>query len=461
MSVPVIAVKELIEMRRYVDSGATRSYEFRKHQLEALRDAILKYEKDIYEALFKDLKKSPEEAYATEIGLVLTEIRLALKNLSKWTEPTHVRTNLLNFPSSSRIIRDPLGVVMIIGPWNYPFQLMLMPLVGAIAGGNAVLLKPSELAPASAYVLERIIRDIFSKRYISIVLGEGKETIQPLLDLFRFDHVFYTGGTAVGTIIYQLAAQKLVPVTLELGGKNPAVVEKDADLKVAARRIALGKFLNAGQTCVAPDYLLVHESVRERFLEKLYESITEFFGVDPSQSSSYGRIVNGKRFDVLIQMMVGGMKVFGGRYDRKSLYIAPTVLLDIDPDSPIMTEEIFGPVLPVFSFEAMEEALELIGSNPAPLAFYLFTRDATKEDRWLSRVKFGGGCVNNTLWHLSNPQLPFGGVGTSGIGAYHGKHSIERFTHGKPVMKSPGWFDPAIKYPPFEGKLKWYKRMIR
>jgi aldehyde dehydrogenase (NAD+) len=461
MSVPVIAVKELIEMRRYVDSGATRSFEFRKHQLLALRDAVLRFEEDIYKALYKDLGKRREEAYATEIGMVLMEIRIALKNLRNWTEPQICKTNLLNFPSSSKIIRDPLGVVLIIAPWNYPIQLMLLPLVGAIAGGNAIMLKPSEQAPACSALLEKIIRDTFLKAYISIVCGDGADTIRPMMQIFRFDHVFYTGSTEIGNLIYKLAAEQLVPVTLELGGKNPAVIEADADLSKAAKRIAVGKFLNAGQTCVAPDYLLVHVSIVNLFLKKLEESITEFFGYDPAESKSYGRIVNEKRFDILVKYLAESRVIFGGKHDRNKLFFAPTIVDQVSPESGVMKEEIFGPVLPLFTYSKMDEALELIGARPEPLAFYLFTRDAQKVKDWFHKVRFGGGCVNNTLWHLTNHHLPFGGIGHSGIGAYHGRHSFDRFTHPKPVMNSPTWFDPAIKYPPFEGKMKWFKKMIR
>ena len=461
MPVPVVAAKELIEMRHSVEDGNTRSIEFRKQMLVSLKDAIVRYEEQIYEALYRDLKKSREEAYATEVGQVLTEIRVTLKNLHKWAEPESVGTNLLNFPSSSKIIRDPLGVVLIIAPWNYPFLLLLKPLVGAIAGGNAVMLKPSELAPASSALLEKIIRETFSPSYVSIVCGDGRETVQPLMEVFRFDHVFYTGSTAVGTIIYQLAAQKLVPVTLELGGKSPAVVERDASLGSAARRIALGKFLNAGQTCVAPDYLLVHRSIKDEFLRKLVNSIFDFYGDCPMDSGSYGRIINEKNFDRLVGYMDEGRVLFGGGNDRKKRFIAPTLMEGVSPDSPLMKEEIFGPLLPVFTFDATDEALELIAANPSPLGFYVFTRDRAVEKKWLNRVRFGGGCVNNTIWQLSNHHLPFGGIGNSGIGAYHGKYSFERFTHAKPVMSTPAWFDPAIKYPPFDGKLKWFKKMIR
>jgi aldehyde dehydrogenase (NAD+) len=455
------AVHNLTEMRNYVHSGATLSYAFRKQQLLLLREAILSYEQEIYKALYQDLKKEPEEVYAAEIAMVLMEIRTALKNLRKWTRPEKTGTNLLNLPSSSKIIHDPLGVVFIIAPWNYPFQLLFLPLVGAIAGGNTVLLKPSEGAPASAALTEKIIREIFPAHYISVVCGDGAELIPPLIRNFRFDHIFYTGSTAVGKIIYQLAAEQLIPVTLELGGKNPAVIEKDADLQIAAKKIAVGKFLNAGQTCVAPDYLLVHSSVKENFLKKLRETITLFYGEDISISSSYGRIINEKRFDILLEYLSEGRISFGGGHDREKLFISPTILEDIPAGSSIMKAEIFGPLLPVFIYDRMEEALALIAEHPSPLAFYLFTRNPETEKKWLESVSFGGGCVNNTLWHLSNHHLPFGGIGNSGIGAYHGKYSFGRFTHAKPVMKTPGWFDPAIKYPPFKGKMKWIKRLFR
>lgn len=461
MTEVLTAVHELMLMRSYVNSGATRSYAFRKQQLLLLRDTILENEKEIYTALYQDLKKPAEEAYATEIGMVLMEIRVALKNLRKWTRPEKVSTNLLNLPSSSKIIHDPLGVVLIIAPWNYPFHLLILPLVGAIAGGNAVMLKPSELAPATSALLEKIIRRIFPSRYISIMCGNGASLIPSMIREFRFDHIFYTGGTEVGKKIYQLAAEQLVPVTLELGGKNPAVIEKDADLDIAARKIAIGKFLNAGQTCVAPDYLLVHSSVRAVFLKKLHEAITHFYGNDIEASASYGRIINGKRFEQLVKYLSEGKIAFGGGHNREKLFIAPTILEDIPAGTALMKQEIFGPLLPVFTYETMDEALELIAANPSPLAFYLFTQNAQTETKWMESLSFGGACINNTLWHLSNYHLPFGGIGNSGMGAYHGKHSFYRFTHAKPVMKTPRWFDPGIKYPPFTGKMNWIKKLIR
>jgi aldehyde dehydrogenase (NAD+) len=455
------AVQTLTEMRAYFNSGVTRSYNFRRYQLLLLRDAILKYEREIYEALYQDLRKGPEEVYVSEIGMVQMEIRTALQNLRKWTKPARAVTNLLNLPSSSKIMHDPLGVVLIIAPWNYPIQLLLLPLVGAIAGGNVVMLKPSELAPASAALVEKIIGEIFLPHYISIVQGDGAELIGPIIRNFRFDHIFYTGSTAVGKIIYQLAAEQLVPVTLELGGKNPAVIEKDADLQLAAKKIVMGKFLNAGQTCIAPDYLLVHTSVKQEFLKTLIATIIDFYGNNPAISSSYGRIINKSRFDVLVEYLSEGSITFGGQYDREDLYIAPTILEDLFADDGVMKEEIFGPLLPVFTFHKMEEALELISANPSPLAFYLFTRNTKTEKNWLESFAFGGGCVNNTLWQFTNHHLPFGGIGNSGIGAYHGKHSFYRFTHAKPVMKTPGWFDPSIKYPPYKGKMKWFRMLIR
>lgn len=452
---------QLLEMRRLVDSGATRSYAFRRKQLLALRDVILKYEGAIYHALFIDLRKGREETYATEIGLVLAEIRIALKNLRKWTTAERVRTNLLNFPSRSRIIRDPLGVVLIVAPWNYPLQLLLAPLVGAIAGGNAAMLKPSELAPTCSSLLEKMIREAFSPNHVSIETGDGSHVIPPMMHEFRFDHIFFTGSPAVGSTIYQLAARDLVPVTLELGGKNPAVVEKDAAIAKAAKRIALGKFINAGQTCAAPDYLLVHQDIKDAFVEKLKESLGQFFGSDPAESYSYGRIINDRRFEKLKTYLSEGRIIHGGAHSPEQRYIAPTLMEDVPLTSDMMREEIFGPILPIFTFGDMIGAQEIIARHPAPLSFYLFTQNRALERLWMESVRFGGGCVNNTLWQLSNHHLPFGGIGASGMGAYHGRHSFEAFTHAKPVMKTPVWFDPGIKYPPFDGKLRWFRKMIR
>jgi aldehyde dehydrogenase (NAD+) len=451
----------LLPMRTFFESGTTRSYDFRKTQLLQLKRAMLQHEEEIYAALYSDLKKSPEEAYATELGLLLAEINSALRNLKKWMQPKPARTDLVNLPSSSKIYRDPLGVALIISPWNYPLQLLLIPLVGAIAGGNCAVLKPSELAPATASVIEKIITQIFLPEYVCVVQGDGAEIIPSLMQAFRFDHVFYTGSIPVGKIIYQLAAKDLVPVTLELGGKSPAIVESDADIAVAARRIALGKFINAGQTCIAPDYVLVHVSIKNKFVEKLKQTINSFFGERKMESKDYGKIINEKRFDKLVSYLSEGDILFGGQHDKSQLFIEPTIIENSLLYSPLMKEEIFGPVLPVLGFSTTEEALAIVRRNPDPLAFYLFTSDAKKEKAWIGSVPFGGGCINNTAWHFTNHHIPFGGIGSSGIGAYHGKSTFDTFTHAKPVMKTPRWFDPSLKYPPFKGKLKIFKWFIK
>jgi aldehyde dehydrogenase (NAD+) len=449
-------------MLAHYRSGATRSLAFRKEQLKKLRQALLKFENAIAEALYTDLKKSPEESYGTETGLVHAEISTTLKNLHQWLAPEAADTNLVNLPSGSKVYRDPLGVVLIIAPWNYPMQLLLVPLVGAIAGGNVAVLKPSEVAPATAVVIEQMITETFSPQFIKVVQGDGAEVVPMLMRNFRFDHVFYTGSVSVGKIIYKLAAEQLVPVTLELGGKSPAVVEKDANVSVAARRIVLGKFLNAGQTCIAPDYVLVHQDIKKRFISKLKEAIVKFYSENPASSADYGKIINEKRFETLSGYLNDANIIYGGKLDKQALFIEPTIIDGAtDLSSPLWTEEIFGPVLPIIGFQTYEEAKALVERNPNPLAFYLFTNNSKTERKWIGEVAFGGGCVNNTAWHFSNHYLPFGGVGNSGIGSYHGKGSFDTFTRAKPVMKTPTWFDPPIKYPPFKGKLKLFKWFFR
>lgn len=448
-------------LRLFFQTGATRPHTWRKQQLQKLCDLIVRNDADIQAALFKDLGKGAEEAYATETGLILAEIRYTIKNLSRWMRPRRVKTNLVNLPATSYIYQDPLGVVLIIAPWNYPFQLSLLPLVSAIAAGNTVVLKPSELAPATAGLITKLITENFPPEMIRVVLGDGAAIVPALIRSFRFDHIFFTGSVAVGRSVYQLAAETLTPVTLELGGKSPAVVAKDADLAVAARRIIVGKFTNAGQTCIAPDYLLVHADIRDEFLGLLQETIGRFYGPQPEKSTDYGRIINKKRFDTLVNYLSGSRIIHGGSHDRETLYIAPTLLADPDPGSAIMQEEIFGPLLPVLTYRSDEEALAIIRQNPDPLAFYLFTGDSGQQRFWIDALPFGGGCVNNADWHFTNPYLPFGGIGNSGIGAYHGRFSFFRFSHAKPVMRSSTRIDPALKYPPFKGKLKWFKFFIR
>ena len=454
-------IESLDQLRAYYNSGATKTYPFRMEQLKKLKTAILNHEQEIYAALDKDLKKSPEESWVTEVGVVISELNLAIKNLSGWMRPEPVPTNLVNLPSSSRIMREPLGVVLIIGPWNYPFQLLINPVVGAIAAGNCIVLKPSESAQATERIIQKIIQATFPPNYIMVVEGDGSLVIPAMMNQFTFDHVFYTGSTAVGRIIYKMDADKLTPVTLELGGKSPCVVEKDANIHVAARRIAVTKFSNPGQMCVAPDYVLVHESVREEFLNSIKKATAQFYGENPEVNYNYGRIINQAHFDRISTYLKQGTIIYGGKTDKTKLYIEPTLITDIHPGASIMKEEIFGPVLPILSYNTMEEALSIIRSTPNPLSFYVYTSSAKKEKQWLEAVPAGGACVNNSSWHFTNHHLPFGGRGASGTGNYHGRFSFETFSHRKAVLKTPSWFDPAIKYPPFKGKLKLFKWVIR
>ncbi|MEO7445809.1 MAG: aldehyde dehydrogenase [Ferruginibacter sp.] len=450
----------LQEMAAFFRTGKTKSYDFRKKQLEILRNGILEYEDELHAALYKDLHKSPEECWVTETGFVMAEIKDALRHLRRWMRPEKVSTNLANLPSRSRVYAEPLGVVLIISPWNYPVNLLFTPLVGAIAAGNCCILKPSEHAPATGDVLIRMINKIFDPGYIRIAEGEGHIIIPEMMKAFRFHHVFYTGSTATGKKIYEMAASRLVPVTLELGGKSPCVVEEDADIAMSAKRITLAKFSNAGQMCVAPDYILVHNSVRNKLLDAIKENIKKFFGDKPEESAYYGRIINEAQFERLAGYLESSNLAFGGYTNKEKLFIEPTILTHVKEGDDIMQEEIFGPILPILSFGQKEEALEIIERNPNPLAFYVFTSSRECEQYWLKAVSFGGGCRNNASLHLTNYHLPFGGRGDSGIGHYHGKYSFDIFSHKKAWMKTPGWFDPSLKYPPYAGKMNILKKLI-
>lgn len=454
-------LSQLTAMRSYFETGVTKPYAFRKQQLLALKQAVTDYEEEIFAALYTDLRKSKEECWVTENGFFLAELNDTLNHLSQWMATESVRTNLLNLPSGSRIMQEPLGVTLIIGPWNYPFQLLFTPLLGAIAAGNCAVLKPSEFAPATAAVMQKIIEAVFAKEYILYVPGDGAAVIPEMMNQFSFDHVFYTGSTAVGKIIYKMAAERLVPVTLELGGKSPCVVESDANIPIAAKRIVMTKFSNAGQMCVAPDYILVHSTKKEQLVSEMKQCITRFFGERAEESENYGRLINTKQFDRVVGYLSEGKLLHGGRHNRDTLFIEPALLDKVTMDTAVMKDEIFGPVLPILSFNNAEEARAIIAQHPNPLAFYVFTTSSAKEKYWLDTVPAGGACVNNASWHLTNPNLPFGGRGFSGTGAYHGKYSFDTFSHKKAVMKTPTWFDPAIKYPPLKGKLKLFKWIIR
>lgn len=447
-------------LKDYFSTGATQTYAFRLLQLERLKKAVLDSENILYEALYADLKKTDEDAWATEVGFFLSELNYTIKHLQEWMQPKSVATNLVNMPSTSYTIQEPLGVVCIIAPWNYPFQLLFTPLIGAIAGGNCAVLKPSEFAPATAKVMAKIVADLFPNNYMLYLEGDGATLLPPLLTENRFDHIFYTGSTAVGKIIYKYAAEKLVPVTLELGGKSPAVITADANLRVAARRLANPKFSNCGQMCIAPDYILVPSDLKDKLIKELIIAIQSFYGADAASSEHYGKIINDKQWLRITSYLSEGEIVYGGKSNREKLFIEPTIMTGIHADAKIMQDEIFGPILPILTYTSKEEALAIIQKNPNPLAFYVFTENKTDEQYWLTNVPSGGACVNNATMHITNHDLPFGGRGYSGTGGYHGKLSFDTFTHTKSVLKTPTWIDPGFKYPPYKGKAWLLKRLI-
>ena len=447
-------------LKDYFNTGATQTYAFRLLQLERLKKAVMDSEKILYEALYADLKKTDEDAWATEVGFFLSELNYTIKHLQEWMQPKSVATNLVNMPSTSYTIQEPLGVVCIIAPWNYPFQLLFTPLIGAIAGGNCAVLKPSEFAPATAKVMAKIVADLFPDNYMLYLEGDGATVLPPLLTENRFDHIFYTGSTAVGKIIYKYAAEKLVPVTLELGGKSPAVITADANLRVAARRLANPKFSNCGQMCIAPDYILVPSELKDKLIKELIKAIQSFYGADAAASEHYGKIINDKQWLRITSYLSEGEIVYGGKSNREKLFIEPTIMTGIHTDAKIMQDEIFGPILPILTYQSKEEALAIIQKNPNPLAFYVFTENKTDEQYWLTNVPSGGACVNNATMHITNHDLPFGGRGYSGTGGYHGKLSFDTFTHTKSVLKTPTWIDPSFKYPPYKGKAWLLKRLI-
>ena len=454
-------VDDLNKLKNFFKTGATKNAAFRKEQLKNLKQALIAHEDEIYKALYTDLKKTKEECWVTENGLALAEVNNMLSHIDLWMKPQKTSTNLLNFPSSSYVYKEPLGITLIISPWNYPFNLLFIPLAGAIAAGNCVVVKPSEHAPASAAVIKKIIKAAFAETYVLCVEGDGGQLVPEMMQQFDFDHIFFTGSTAIGKEIYKMAAEKLTPVTLELGGKSPCVVESDANIKVAAKRIAMTKFSNAGQMCVAPDYVLVHASQKEELVKEIKIALKKFFGDNAAISDGFGKIINERQFERLEKYLTQGSILYGGKTDKSKLYIEPTLIEGVGLNHTIMQEEIFGPILPIISFNNKEDALQIIEANKNPLAFYVFTQRNKKEKEWLIAVAFGGGCVNNASLHLTNDALPFGGRGNSGLGNYHGKYSFDTFSHAKAIMKTPTWFDPAMKYPPFKGKLKLFKWFIK
>ncbi len=449
----------IAEQRRFFQSGRTRSLAFRLALLNALKSAVERNEQLLCEALAKDLGKPQLEATIAETAVVIREIDHVCRNLKAWAAPQKVRTSLLNFPATAAIRPEPLGTALIIAPWNYPLQLMLSPLIGAVAAGNCALLKPSEYAPHTAAALDRLIGEVFDPRHVAVATG-GPEVVQALLQE-RFDSIFFTGSARVARLVMAAAARHLTPVTLELGGKSPAIVDADADLAVAAKRILWGKCFNAGQTCVAPDYLLAHADVKEGLLQRMTALLTEFYGPDPRQSPDYARIVNPAHFERLVAYLGDGEIVAGGQHDAAERYLAPTILDRVSWEAPIMQEEIFGPILPVVTFTDEDELAEQVSRHATPLALYYFSRDREKQRRIPARIAFGGGCVNDTLVHLVEHNLPFGGVGNSGLGRYHGKASFDTFSHRKGVLNRGTWFDLPLRYPPYAGKLARLKQLFR
>lgn len=432
--------------KKHFQSGATKPISFRINQLKRLKQVILKHESKLYEALWHDLHKSKEETFLTEISIVLKEIDFHIRNLKKWCKPKRAFTPIQLLPSSSEIIYEPLGTALIISPWNYPFQLLFNPLVGAISAGNCAILKPSPHTKNTLIVMENIIKEAFDPEYICLIQGEGN--VVDVLLKQRFDIIFFTGSPSFGKVVMEAAAKHLIPVVLELGGKSPVIVDKDANLKIAAKRIIWGKTINAGQTCIAPDYLLVHRSIKNELANHIRSSLQELFGDDIKSSNNYARIVSDSRFDKLVQYLNDGDPIIGGEVDKSEKYISPTLLDNVSLDSDVMTEEIFGPILPIITFNDIEEAVNHINNNEKPLALYYFGNSSKAKDI-INRCTSGGACINDTIIHVANHNLPFGGVGNSGMGSYHGNNSFRAFSHQRSIMKSPTWIDVAFRYPPY------------
>ncbi|MBI0578924.1 aldehyde dehydrogenase [Neobacillus cucumis] len=449
----------LTKQRNFFQSGKTKEISYRIQALQALGQLIRTNETEIMAALKKDLNKSEFDSYITELGIVLEEIRFSLKHVKKWAKPRKVKASLAQIGSKSYIYPEPYGVTLIISPWNYPFQLAIAPLIGAIAAGNCAVLKPSELTPDTSKLIATLISKTFPEEYITVVEG-AVETSQALLNE-NFDYIFFTGSVSVGKVIMEAAAKNLTPVTLELGGKSPCIIHKDANLKLAAKRIAWGKYLNAGQTCVAPDYLYVHCDIKEEFLNALVNAIEELYSSNVFNSGTFTKIVSKRHFKRLLGFLSNGEVYYGGKQDLKSLTIEPTILDHISWNDSVMQDEIFGPILPVLEYDTAEKMVEKINARPKPLALYLFSDSNEFQSLILNQISFGGGCINDTVYHLSSPYLPFGGVGESGIGAYHGKGSFDVFSHEKSVLKQTTSFDLPFRYPNRKNALKQIKMFIK
>jgi len=455
MNIPQLVQKQ----RAYYHSDQTRSFSFRKEQLTKLKTMIEQNEKEIIKALKTDLNKSEFESYTSEIGFLYAEINLVLKELKGWMKPTKVKTPTSHIGSKSYIYKEPYGVSLIIAPWNYPFQLALAPIIGAIAGGNTIILKPSELTPSISALLKKLISETFDEEFFAVVEGaieESQELLEQPIDL-----IFFTGSVSVGKIVMEKASKNLTPIILELGGKSPVIVDQTSNLDLAAKRIVWGKYTNAGQTCIAPDYLYVHRSVKPELLSKMKHYIKEFYGENPLSNEEYTHIVNHRHFKRLTSYLSEGELVAGGKTNEEHTIIEPAILDHITWDDAVMQDEIFGPILPVLTYDDIDEVITQVRSHEKPLAFYYFSEDEQSQEYVLNHIPFGGGCINDTLFHVANPHLPFGGVGHSGVGNYHGKASFDAFTNAKSIMKQTTKFDFSFRYPNSKNGLSIIKRLLK
>lgn len=449
----------LESQRTFFKSGKTRDLDLIKSRLKKLSTRISDHEQEIYEALDRDFQKPKFETYLSEIGIVQSELKLAIKNLKKWSKPKTVFPALLNFPSSEYIYSQPYGTILVIAPWNYPFQLAMVPIISAIAAGNTVVLKPSELTPNTSNLMDKMLSEIFEKEHLCTVQG-GVEVATELLEK-KWNYIFFTGSVPVGKIIYKAAAKQLTPVTLELGGKSPCIIDRGVNMSLVAKRIVWGKYLNCGQTCIAPDYILVDKAVKDELIEKLKLEIEKAYGKDPKESPDLARIINQKNHRRMQELMEGQTILYGGDHDETSLYFSPTLIDEPSMESKIMKEEIFGPLFPIISYDSRDKIDKIIGSLSFPLSFYVFSNKKKFRSDLMKNYRYGGGVINDTLIHYGNHRLPFGGIGDSGIGAYHGKLGFDIFTHKKAVVKKANWLDMPVRYAPYKGKLSALKRFFK
>jgi len=440
-------MQKIIEQQtEFFNTGQTKNPAYRKQKLKALKKSILAHEQDIIKALDQDFKKSAFETIASEIGVVIEELNLHIKKLKSWSKPKRVFPALINFPSSAKIYPEPYGKVLVISPWNYPFNLAMTPLIGAVSAGNTVVLKPSEYSKHTSQIIQKIIEEVFDLKHVAVIQGDAN-IARKLLEQ-KWQYIFFTGSTAVGKYVYRAATKHLTPVTLELGGKSPVIIDQTAKLKLAAKRIVWGKFINAGQTCIAPDYILIDETISKQFIDYIQDEITKTYGDNPQESLDFPRIINLQNFDRLKNALQNQPIIFGGKTDAKDLYISPTLLHNPSLESELMQYEIFGPILPIITYKTQTEMENILQKHPEPLAFYIFSTDKKQQKHLLKKYAFGGGVINDVVIHFINNRLPFGGVGASGLGAYHGKHSFNTFSHYKTVVKRGNWLDIPIRYAP-------------